>query len=1530
MEDALALDAFLKMKASGEPRSVCVERLSAQLRSMAINQGSEIDSTYRNESGVSRQMYDLEAAWEERPLSPAISGSKHFYRIVELYKTDRTSFDKLLQDAIKMSDQQKNTINEESFWDWLAKKVTPNQLSEFFQYFGRLNEFVAQTHFFSRTVFNEIVQTSLFQVRNTIRLDSGFQKRFNKYDQKFILNLLDQMGAYIEENKAQIPDNSTNQGPAAPPVQPITTEAMINQDADYGYTEQQGSNLIKEEPYRKFEKADLVNYLKEQRYSNYEIYEISAHIKQLEDGAKQLKAPTKKIFDEDMDKARVSVSWLKYKIKGTYWDKPAIRKTIEILLKYFDYVEQHDVITPVPESESKASALVIETTPAEIPETNDNTSPAEPPVLEPVSKTVQISPDKPDAVDSAISVDQVRSFFIAFMKEQIPWQIDALLVSLVRMEKDAGREKLFSPNIEDGLRSVKLLRYRQKNMESSRTDKKVLDLLEKFFSQQRDCHDWYEMVSHGNINSDHNIPDELLPTESVTSDESIGEEQSPSTIITDPLIETIGFEKIGDVSFSKPISIRYFGKEESISSWRSLFVAACKYLLHDHPIIFERLREDCLNGSRKLGLTDTSHRNQLTVAGFIDEDYYIEVNRSAADLMRNLKVIIDCCGVEYRNVVISFVRSKATDGKNLDPNEDIRIVLEKLSKAYSGRVTPAMVSREIDRKVVPYQVMLILDQADWAKQVEPNLYRYVNVEPVSVDEPAPATKGNPYIENIDADDQPQSPMETDTDLIEPMQEALKTLSAKHPDGVSAALISKYICKKQTAFQVYELLSKADWAQETDYGFIYINPTDSTPADISEQADISDHASEDVSQVIVAVQPKSLVLVEKKDFRSFLTEKGFSLIQQASLGASLQQMEAKSGTVLFDRTKEECLASVEIMRQKLSDPDFYTQEREKALNILSEFLSRDNGSQEEPGDDPEPETPTTEPFPDPNKEWILAQLDARGMTYKDNRWLKGCLWIVGGHAIDGFIEECRQHQYKMYFKPEGCKAFPNKAVWWTTSINYTQVQGDTPPVDQPEPEQTPVQVPNSAQESSGNTSADDRWLQILQESFPDGYILDDIISQIQAAAFWQERYGEACPIDGNDIDVAMKSVGMVLDDRVYAKNDESSKLIDEICAVIKDIFSHYTCVYRSCIYERYRDRLAAQSVYSEEVMTQQLMNAANGSFYSVNKVFALSGQEASSKQDCKKVLRDHGGAMAVNDIAKVLWFIPYDRIYHNLTTDPEAINVDFGTWMLAEHIPLSAKEANEVSTMLNDCFRTQTNVKQSELVPLLQEHLPSIAENLAGLQSAAVFNILYYHLKDRFGFGKAIIAPKGAKTDFNTIFRQFAKDHEQFSLDELAAFAKAQGTVIYWSDTLIGGAARVNRTEFVNRRLIEFDVEGTDRVLRSFCPGDYLAIRDISDAMMMHLPPCGYQWNGYLLQSYVFNVSRSFKLVHNSFSKSGYYGAIVRRSCTEINRYDQLVERVLSDNRNWQTAQDAIALLVQNGLQERQRLDGIDKIIDRIQ
>ena len=127
---------------------------------------------------------------------------------------------------------------------------------------------------------------------------------------------------------------------------------------------------------------------------------------------------------------------------------------------------------------------------------------------------------------------------------------------------------------------------------------------------------------------------------------------------------TVNFRCIGSMAFSKPVSLSYFGDVKLESSWKGLYVDACKSLLEDYPDVFVRLRKESLHGSGKTWLVDEEHLHLLAVPKKIEEGLFVETNRSASDLVKNLKWLLDECSVDYENVVIAYA---GKDEKKIEP-----------------------------------------------------------------------------------------------------------------------------------------------------------------------------------------------------------------------------------------------------------------------------------------------------------------------------------------------------------------------------------------------------------------------------------------------------------------------------------------------------------------------------------------------------------------------------------------------------------------------------------------------------------------------------------------------------------------------------------------------------------------------------------------------------------------------------------------------------------------------------------------------
>lgn len=471
------------------------------------------------------------------------------------------------------------------------------------------------------------------------------------------------------------------------------------------------------------------------------------------------------------------------------------------------------------------------------------------------------------------------------------------------------------------------------------------------------------------------------------------------------------------------------------------------------------------------------------------------------------------------------------------------------------------------------------------------------------------------------------------------------------------------------------------------------------------------------------------------------------------------------------------------------------------------------------------------------------------------------------------------------------------------------------------------VSSQTQTEQPQQQVDDRWQRVLKEGFPDGYIPGDFICQMQADAQWQEIYGSPCPLSGDGIDAAFAAIGVRRDDRIYARDEDTSALLDDICAEIDGILATYTCVYPSRIYEKYEKALAEQSVYSLDAMIEALAGHANGRFEQRYKLYVKPGYTARQSEDCRKVMRARGGETTREELCEALWFISEDGVNAGINACPDIIRIGVGRWLLAEHFPIDAEDVQNIGDVIMRELEVKPMVRSNEIKGLLQRELPGMADDLAPYENVALINLLRYHLSDRFSFTATIITARGEKININDQFETFARERDRFTLGELEAVANENGTGIYW-ETVLQEAVRINQEELVNRSNIHFDVDAIDAVLDEFCPGKYEGLKQLPDALLFHLPTCGYPWNKYLLYSYLFAFSKRFMLCYRSLSKSGYFGAIVRRGCG-IEEYKDLVEQILINSDGWTTTADALQLLVDGGYQEYYRYKRIDAIVARV-
>ena len=201
-------------------------------------------------------------------------------------------------------------------------------------------------------------------------------------------------------------------------------------------------------------------------------------------------------------------------------------------------------------------------------------------------------------------------------------------------------------------------------------------------------------------------------------------------------------------------------------------------------------------------------------------------------------------------------------------------------------------------------------------------------------------------------------------------------------------------------------------------------------------------------------------------------------------------------------------------------------------------------------------------------------------------------------------------------------------------------------------------------------------------------------------------------------------------------------------------------------------------------------------------------------------------------------------------------------------------------------------------------------------------ILTYYLRANFDVMTGIITRKGEQMAPKDVFADFAKRHPTFTIDDIQELAGYTGTVPYW-DSVHSNAIRVNSKEFVSDEMLDFDIDAIDDAIAFYCD-DYLPLAAIAD--FMRFPSCGYSWNIYLLQEYVYRFSKAFKLLFLGFAKGNASGVIVKKQL-EYSDFDSVVVDALSKT-DITVKQDAMNYLCDRGFIIDRRYKKVEELLKK--
>ncbi len=202
--------------------------------------------------------------------------------------------------------------------------------------------------------------------------------------------------------------------------------------------------------------------------------------------------------------------------------------------------------------------------------------------------------------------------------------------------------------IDDVFRNENGITFQMASMESAYKGRTILKPATKLFTQTvsmfQENHSEYnkileEAMSMNKVDENTDAPTAVLPAQTISFN-------APVTL------QTYCFENPQSLAFTKPVLLTYF--DDTVihaESWRQLYISFLQMLFKGYPQILTSL---CKENTSPIIVADKMGVSRMHTPIEFAEGLFAEANRSANDLMKNMKKIIDACNVDYENIIVKY------------------------------------------------------------------------------------------------------------------------------------------------------------------------------------------------------------------------------------------------------------------------------------------------------------------------------------------------------------------------------------------------------------------------------------------------------------------------------------------------------------------------------------------------------------------------------------------------------------------------------------------------------------------------------------------------------------------------------------------------------------------------------------------------------------------------------------------------------------------------------------------------------------
>ncbi len=259
----------------------------------------------------------------------------------------------------------------------------------------------------------------------------------------------------------------------------------------------------------------------------------------------------------------------------------------------------------------------------------------------------------------------------------------------------------------------------------------------------------------------------------------------------------------------------------------------------------------------------------------------------------------------------------------------------------------------------------------------------------------------------------------------------------------------------------------------------------------------------------------------------------------------------------------------------------------------------------------------------------------------------------------------------------------------------------------------------------------RFKLLLQESFENGYRINNKIDYERLCSLYESKYKEELPLDFEAANKTLLSFFPHWGGCVYTQFSNDQKLLlDEVLLLIHDTFDNgATCIYLQSILEKYNEFEKYFNIYTIENLGELLKSQSKNTYWVKRNYLCFGRRKPAPDKEIIDAIRIHQYPITLSELSSYFWYIPYEKIRRIVLSTDSIITVRKEQYFYAPNLSLTTIETDKIVRRIKEYFTLQLQMTEVEFLCIVLEECPLIFENSSFLTLTSFWKSLIYQFKD---------------------------------------------------------------------------------------------------------------------------------------------------------------------------------------------------------